>query len=34
MIKSGDFVSINSVLFEEYEDVVEEMEEWDKGNQQ
>jgi hypothetical protein len=33
-IKSGDIISINPVLFEEYHDEVEEMGEKDKGNQQ
>ena len=34
MIKSGEVVAIKFLLFEEDEDVVEEMGEWDKGNQQ
>jgi hypothetical protein len=34
MIKSGEVISIKLVLFEEDEDVVEEMGEQDKGNQQ
>jgi hypothetical protein len=34
MIKSGEVISIKSVLFKEEEDVVEEMGEQDKGNQQ
>jgi hypothetical protein len=33
MIKSGKVISIKSVLFEEDEDVVEEIGEQDKGNQ-
>jgi len=32
MIKSGEVVAIKFLLFEEDEDVVEEMGEWDKGN--
>ena len=32
MIKSGDIITINPILFEEEEDMVKEMGEWDKGN--
>jgi hypothetical protein len=33
MIKSGEVIAIESVLFEEEEDVTKEMGERDKGNQ-
>jgi hypothetical protein len=34
MIKINEVISINHILFMEYEDVIEEMGEKDKGNQQ